>query len=53
MINENENEAENKKQIKKISHNRPRARNGHKYTKYKMCFNIMIVISVTQHLSNI
>ena len=33
--------------------NRPRPRHGHKYTKYKMCLNIMMVISVKKHLSAI
>ena len=33
--------------------NRPRPRHGHKYTKYKMCLYIMIVICIKQHLSNI
>ena len=32
---------------------RPRPRHGHKYTKYKMSLNIMMVISIKQHLSNI
>ena len=33
--------------------NRPRCRHGHKYTKYKMCLDIMMVICIKQHLSNI
>ena len=33
--------------------NRPRCRHGHKYTKYKICLNIMMVISVRQHVSYI
>ena len=33
--------------------NRPRTKNGHKYTKYKMCLGIMVVICIKQHLSNI
>ena len=32
---------------------RPRFRHGHKYNKYKMCLNIMMVICIKQHLSNI
>ena len=32
--------------------NRPRPRDGHKYTKYKMCLSIMMVICIKQHLSN-
>ena len=33
--------------------NKPRRRHGHKYTKYKICLNIMMVISIRQHLSYI
>ena len=33
--------------------NRIRRRHGHKYTKYKTCIGIMIVICIKQHLSNI
>ena len=33
--------------------NRPRHRHGHKYTKYKICLDIMMVIFIKQHLSNI
>ena len=35
--------------------NRPRTKHGHKYTKYKMCLGIMVVICICikQHLSNI
>ena len=33
--------------------NRPNPRHGHKYTKYKMCFSIMVVLYVKQHLNNI
>ena len=32
--------------------NRPRPRDGHKYTKCKMCLGIMIVICIEQHLIN-
>ena len=43
--------------MKNISHrydiNRPRPRHGHKYTKYKMCLTIMMVMCIKQHLSNI
>ena len=46
MINDNENEAENKKDIIRYDINRPRPRHGQKYTKYKM------VICIKQHLSN-
>ena len=34
--------------------NRPWSRDGHKYTKYKMCLSIMVaIICIKQHLSNI
>ena len=33
--------------------NRTRPRHGHKYTKYKMCLSIMMVICIKQHLGNI
>ena len=33
--------------------NRPRPRHGHKCTKSKMCLNVMLVICIKQHLSNI
>ena len=31
----------------------PRPRHGQKHTKHKTCLNIMMVISIKQHLSNI
>ena len=40
MINGNENEAKNKKQITQIDKSRPRPRHGHKYVKYKMCLYV-------------
>ena len=33
--------------------NKPRDRQGHKYTKYKMCLSIMIVMCIKQNLSTI
>ena len=33
--------------------NRTRRRHGHKYTKYKISLDIMSVIGIKQHLSNI
>ena len=33
--------------------NWPRPNYGHKYTKYKMCLSIMMVLCIKQHLSNI
>ena len=32
--------------------NRPRQRQGHKYTKYKMRLGIIMLICIKQHLSN-
>ena len=46
MINGNENE------LHRYDINRPRTRHGHKYTKYKMCFSMTVVIRIKQHLSN-
>ena len=40
MINDNENEADNAKQVTQIQH---------KYIKYKMCLNIMMVIDIKQN----
>ena len=40
-----------KSKSKRYDLNRPRPRHGHKYTKYKMCLNIMMVICIKQHLS--
>ena len=33
--------------------NRPRPKHGHKFTKYKMCLRIMMLICIKQHLRNI
>ena len=33
--------------------NRPKPRDGHKYTKHKMTFSIMMVICIKRHLNNI
>ena len=33
--------------------NRVRPRHGHKYTKYKICLSIVMVICIKQHLSSI
>ena len=49
-INHSENEAENEK--KKII-NRPRSRHGHKYSKYKKCLIMTMLICIKQHFSNI
>ena len=53
MINDNENEAEIKNRSHRYEISRPRPTNGYRYTKYKMCLSIMMVICIMQHLSNI
>ena len=53
-INHNDNEDENeKKRSQRYNMNRPRSRHGHKYSKYKNCLIVMMLICITQHLSNI
>ena len=52
-INYDENEDENEKYIPLIRHNRPRPRHGHRYSKYKKCLTMMMLICIKQHLSNI
>ena len=47
MINENESAT------RKYVINRTRPRHGHKYTKYKISLNLVMVICIKQHLSNI
>ena len=47
MINENESAT------RKYDINRTRPRHGHKYTKYKISLNLVMVICIKQHLSNI
>ena len=53
MINGDKNLARNEQKITKIQHNRPRPRHGPKYTIYKMCLSIIMVICIKQHLGNI
>ena len=53
MINDNENEAGNEKQITGYDLNRPRPRHGQKHTKYKICLSIMMIICIKQHISSI
>ena len=33
--------------------NRSRSKDGHKYSKYKKCLSMMMLICIKQHLSNI
>ena len=46
-----------KMKMKNRSHrydiNRSRSRHGHKYSKYKKCLSVMMLICIKQHLSNI
>ena len=52
MINHNENEDENEKRSHRFDINRPRSRrHGHKYSNYKKCLSMMVIISIKQHLS--
>ena len=53
MISDYENELKMKNRSHRYETNRLRLRHGHKYTIYKMCFSIMMVIYNKQHLSNI
>ena len=43
--------------MKKVSDrydtNKPKPRHGHGYTKYKVCFSMMMILCTKQHLSNI
>ena len=48
----NENEDENEKRSHRYDLNRPRTRHGHKYSKYKKCLSMMMLICIKQHLSN-
>ena len=54
--NNNEKVAENEKEIAWLHRHdiiRRMPRHGHKYTKYKMCLTLMMVICIKQQLSNI
>ena len=33
--------------------NKPRSRHGHRYSKYKKCLRMMMLLCIKQHLSNI
>ena len=43
----------NKNRSHKYDIERPRPRNGRRYTKYKIYVNLMMVIWIKRHLSNI
>ena len=42
-----------KNRLHRYDVNKHRPRHGYRYTKYKMCLSIMMVIYITQHLRNI
>ena len=42
-----------KKRSQRYDINRPSSRNEHKYSKYKKYVTMMMLICITQHLSNI
>ena len=48
----NENEDENEKRLHRYDINRSGLRHGHKYSKFKKCLGMMMLICIKQHLSN-
>ena len=52
-INYNENEDENGKRSHKYYIIRPRSVHGHKFSNYKKCLGMMMLICIKQHLSKI
>ena len=42
-----------KKRSYRYDINRPRSRHGHRYSKYKKCLGMMMLIFIKQRLSNI
>ena len=52
-INQNENEDKNEKRSPRSEANRPSSKHGHKYSKCKKCFSMMMLICINQHLSSI
>ena len=42
-----------KNRLRRYNRNRPRSRHGHKYSKYKKCLIVMILVYIEQHLSDI
>ena len=51
-FNHNENEDENWKSSHRYDINRPRSRHGHKYSKYKKCLSMIMLLCIRQRLSN-
>ena len=52
-INHNENDDEKEKRSHKYVVNRPRSWHGHKYSKYKKCLSMIMVICIKHYQSNI
>ena len=48
-INHNENEDENEKRLHRYHINRPSSRHGHKYSKYKKCLSMTMLICDALH----
>ena len=54
MKNGNENQIDTKNpRSQRYSMNRPRSVHEHKYSKYKKCLSIMMLLCIKQHLNNI
>ena len=53
MINDTEMRLKMKDRSHRSDINRAMLRNRHKYTKYKICLSIVVVIWIKHHLSNI
>ena len=51
-INHNEDEDEMKNRSHTYDIDRPESRHGHKYSEYKKCLSLMMLICTKQHLSN-
>ena len=52
-INHNENEGENEKRSQRYDINSPRSRHRHKYSEYKKCLSMMMLMCINQYPSNI
>ena len=54
MKNGNENQIDTKNpRSQRYSMNRPRSVHEHKFSKYKKCLSIMMLLCIKQHLNNI
>ena len=52
MINDNEMRLKMKNRSHRYDITIPRPEHGHKYSKYKMCLNLMMVVGIKQDLKN-